>query len=68
MYVKLILFNDLFTQKSRSPLHIAVESGHTDIINMLITHGANVDKEDMVRNLYNRHMYCMPLHIVICWC
>ena len=38
-------------QNGRSPLHAAVEKGQTDIINILITHGANVDTQDSVRNL-----------------
>ena len=38
-------------QEGEGPLHEAVASGHTDIVNILITHGANVDTKDEVRNL-----------------
>ena len=46
------LFNNLFIQKDRSPLRLAIEKG-IEIINILVTHGANVnvDTEDWVRNL-----------------
>ena len=30
-------------QYCRSPLHVAVEKNQTEIVNILITHGANVD-------------------------
>ena len=38
-------------QDRRSPLHIAAEKGHTDIVNVLIKHGANVNTLDKVSNL-----------------
>ena len=34
-------------QWDRSPLLVAIEKGHTDVIDILVTHGANVDN---VRN------------------
>ena len=34
-------------QLERSPLHEAIDSGHTDVIDILVTHGADVDN---VRN------------------
>ena len=39
-------------QNSRHPLHVAVEKGHTSIVSLLLTHGANADSKDKVRNLY----------------
>ena len=36
-------------QDGRSPLHVAAEEGHADVVNMLITHDANVDIKDKVR-------------------
>ena len=38
-------------QDGRSPLHLAIEKGQNDIVNILITHGANVHTKDRVRNL-----------------
>ena len=38
-------------QNGSSPLHVAVEKGHTDVIDILVKHGANVDTKDRVRNL-----------------
>ena len=38
-------------QEGRSPLHVAVEKGHTAIVDILVTHGVNVDTKDRVRNL-----------------
>ena len=38
-------------QYGKSPLHVAVEKGHIDVIDILGTHGANVDTKDSVRNL-----------------
>ena len=38
-------------QEDRSPLHLAAEKGHTDIVHILITHGANMTTKDRVRNL-----------------
>ena len=38
-------------QEGRSPLDEALVNGHTDIVNILTTHGANVDTMDRVRNL-----------------
>ena len=40
-------------QGERSPLHAAVEKGHTDVIDILVRHGANVNTKDWVRNLYD---------------
>ena len=38
-------------QDGSHPLHAAVEKGHIDVIDILVTHGANVDTKDFVRNL-----------------
>ena len=31
-------------QNGATPLHIASQEGHSDVVNLLISHGANVDK------------------------
>ena len=38
----------LSLQNGRHALHLAAENGNTDVINMLITHVANVDAKDSV--------------------
>ena len=38
-------------QEGTSPLHLAVKKGYTDVVNILVMHGANVDTKDLVRNL-----------------
>ena len=42
-------------QEGKGPLHEAVASGHTDIVNILITHGANLDLKNRVK-YFNRYM------------
>ena len=37
-------------QYGRSPLHVAAEEGHTDVVDILVKHGS-VDTKDWVRNL-----------------
>ena len=36
-------------QEGRSPLHVAVERGLSDVVKILIARGANVDTKDRVR-------------------
>ena len=38
-------------QSGRSPLYVAIEKGHTDVIDTLVKHGADVNTKDHVRNL-----------------
>ena len=38
-------------QYGKSPLYVAADKGHTDVIDILVTHGANVDTKNWVRNL-----------------
>ena len=38
-------------QVGRSTLHVAVESGQTEVVKILVTHGAHVDAKDGVRTL-----------------
>ena len=39
-------------QLKRSPLHVPAEKGHTDVVDILVTHGANVDS---VRKSAHQH-------------
>ena len=47
-------------QEEGSLLHRAVEKGHANVVGNLVTHGANKNTLDNVRNL------CMGLYFVIC--
>ena len=38
-------------QFKQSALHVAVEKGHTDVIDILVKHGADVNTKNRVRNL-----------------
>ena len=35
-------------QSGRSALHVAAEKGHTDVVDILVKHGAYVDARDRV--------------------
>ena len=39
-------------QYGRRALHVAAENGHTDVIDILVKHGADVDRKDDVRNIH----------------
>ena len=38
-------------QVGRSTLHVAVERSQTEVVKILVTHGAHVDTKDGVRTL-----------------
>ena len=38
-------------QYGGSPLHVATEKGHMDMVAILLKHGANANTMDMVRTL-----------------
>ena len=38
-------------QYGKSPLHVAVEKGHSGVVDILLKHGADVNIQDRVRNL-----------------
>ena len=39
-------------QNKKTPLHLASESGHSEVVTVLIAHGGNVEAQDEV-NEYN---------------
>lgn len=39
-----------YLQLHRTPLHIASEHGHSDIVSVLLHHRANIEAQDKVRN------------------
>ena len=48
----MFMFNETVSlQFKRSPLHEASKKGHTDIVHILVKHGANVNTRDKVSNL-----------------
>ena len=40
---------DTRTKVDRTPLHVAAQEGHLDIVNLLIMHGADIDAKDLLR-------------------
>ena len=49
------MYNELFysIQYGRSPLHVAASNGQADIVDILVTHGANVDSVRSSTEYYN---------------
>ena len=49
-------------QYGRSPLYVAAEKGHTDVVDILVKHGAlmHVDTKDMVSDL--SYALCFKLY------
>ena len=39
---------DARTKVDKTPLHVAAQEGHSDICELLLAHGADVDSRDMV--------------------
>lgn len=42
----------IFIQVDRTPIHLAAQNGHIDIVDLLIAGGASVNHTDMVLQLY----------------
>ena len=40
-------------QDRKTPLHYASERGHSEVVQVLISHGATVDMKDRVSSIYN---------------
>lgn len=53
MLLKAGISRDARNKVERTPLHVAAQEGHTDIVRLLITYGADVDCRDMVCILFN---------------
>ena len=53
-------------QYSRRPLHLAAERRHTDVVNIFIKHGANLDTKDWVIDtcIYALLHACTVLQVV----
>ena len=49
------LLSSFYYQNGCTPLHLAAEAGHTDVARLLLSHGADVNAEDI--------WYQMPLHL-----
>ena len=39
---------DARTKVDRTPLHVAAQAGHLDIVSLLVRNGADIDARDMV--------------------
>lgn len=39
---------DARTKVDRTPLHVAAQEGHVDIVELLVNHQADIDAKDMV--------------------
>ena len=50
-------------QGGRSPLLVAIEKGHTDVIDILVTHDADVNTEDDVRNILSLYTSVSILYL-----
>ena len=52
-------------QHERSPLYVAAKKGHTDVVDVLVPHGANTNTLDSVRNLMDKCDYILLFQICI---
>ena len=43
---------DARTKVDRTPLHVASQEGHLEIVNLLLQHSADIDAKDMVKSSY----------------
>ena len=51
VFQQVILLCSFIIQTGKSLLHLTEEKGQTDVSTFLITHGANMDAKDKVKNL-----------------
>ena len=51
-YIKLYYLYDI-TQDNKTPLQYAIESGHSDVVQILLDKGANIEAVDEVTNKYS---------------
>ena len=49
MLLRAGISRDARTKVDRTPLHVASQEGHLDIVNLLLQHSADIDAKDMVR-------------------
>lgn len=48
MLLRAGISRDARTKVDRTPLHVAAQEGHSDIVELLIQHAADIDAKDMV--------------------
>ena len=48
MLLRAGISRDARTKVDRTPLHVASQEGHIDIVNLLLQHSADIDAKDMV--------------------
>ena len=51
MLLRAGISRDARTKVDRTPLHVAAQEGHIEIVNLLVRNGADIDAKDMVRGL-----------------
>ena len=51
MLLRAGISRDARTKLDRTPLHVAAQEGHLEIVNLLVRNGADIDAKDMVRGL-----------------
>ena len=51
MLLRAGISRDARTKVDRTPLHVAAQEGHLEIVNLLVRNGADIDAKDMVRGL-----------------
>ena len=49
MLLRAGISRDARTKVDRTPLHVAAQEGHLEIVNLLVRNGADIDAKDMVR-------------------
>ena len=47
----------LFWQKGKTPLHIACENGHEDIVSLLLSNNADLEAKDSVSHLFMLNIF-----------
>ena len=53
----------LLLQDQQTPLHLSAKSGHVGIVNVLLSHGADIDVKDKVSKYYVLIIICVDFII-----
>ena len=47
----------LLLQSQQTPLHLSSKSGHVDIVNVLLSHGADIHVKNKVSKIFKYYKY-----------